>query len=92
MNERLSLETQISELREAAEIDCTELGEYWNKLLDIHECCDDHCSIQGFRNAVVREIKACHERLVTEFSVVVKTETSTRVVSRLVHESEREED
>lgn len=69
-----ALRQMIEDLREAAQIEGTELGEWWHALIGLYPRIVDGGS-EEFKKAFEKELVAEHKRLKEEFKIVETTET-----------------
>lgn len=73
---------KIEDLREAAELDGTEIGEFWASLCSVASKLHYGASDE-FHRAVVKEIDGQHEYLKSDFEIVETEEIFTRKIRSL---------
>jgi len=83
----LDLYKMATELEQAAELEGSELGEWWMKLVGLIPRVFD-CSSKKFQAAFEKELRTEYKRFKEEFRIVEKTETKTITYKQLKHESE----
>ena len=76
-----------TELEQAAELDGSELGEWWAALAGLIPRVFDGAS-EEFQTAFEKELRSEHKRLKEEFRIEETTETKTVTYRELKHESE----
>ena len=81
-----NIELMVEELTEAAGFCNDELGEFWETLIRLHDCCDFIST--ELKNYLEVEIEAEYKKLKEEFKFVEKEVKYKR--KRLVHISESE--
>jgi hypothetical protein len=78
-----------AELELAAELEGSELGEWWAKLASLVPRVFD-CASKEFLEAFEKELRGEYKRLKEEFRIEETTETKTVTYRKLTHESEWE--
>jgi hypothetical protein len=79
----MKLEEKLKIIKQASQLEETELGEWWHVLCDMHPRVMDGASDE-FREAWEKEIDLEFERVTSEFKIVERTETITRTYKELV--------
>jgi hypothetical protein len=82
--ESISLDEMIGGLAEAASLDMSELGEWWNGLTTFAERYGDFKS-DRLKKAIENEIRNEFIRLKTEFRIETKETTYVSKTTRLLH-------
>jgi len=80
----MKLEEKLEIIEQAAQLEETELGEWWQALCDLYPRVMDGASDE-FREAWEMEVDLEFERVTSEFKIVERTETITRTFKDLVY-------
>lgn len=79
----MQLDEKLEIIKQASQLEETELGEWWHALCNLHPRVMDGAS-EEFREAWEKEIDLEFQRVISEFKIVERTETREYTYKELV--------